>query len=155
MTTSPGGGSGFTVYLPRSQDAVEVAGKKATPLERGRLEQVLLVDDEEALVQLMTGTLLGLGYIPIGFTAWGRSARGISSASDRFDVAVTDERMPGLSGTELIGALREIRPTIPVVMISGYLGAGIERRAREAGADAVLRKPLATAELATALARSR
>jgi PAS domain S-box-containing protein len=154
VTTSPGGGSLFTVYLPRSQDAVEVAGKKATPLERGRLEQVLLVDDEEALVQLMTGTLLGLGYIPIGFTAGAEALAAFRAHPDRFDVVVTDERMPGLSGTELIGALREIRPTIPVVMISGYLGAGIERRAREAGADAVLRKPLATAELATALARS-
>jgi CheY-like chemotaxis protein len=39
-------------------------------------------------------------------------------------------------------------------MVSGYLGAGIDRRARDAGADAVLRKPLVTAELASALARS-
>ena len=154
VASSVGVGSTFTVYLPRVGDALEVAERKAAPLQRGRLEQILLVDDEEALVRLMTGTLVDLGYAPVGFTSGTEALAAFAAHPERFDAVVTDERMPGLSGAELIRAVRAISPTIPVVMVSGYLGTGIEQRAREAGADAVLRKPLVTAELATALARA-
>ena len=154
VVTSVDGGSAFAVYLPCCGDAADMPAQEVTPLERGRLEQVLLVDDEHALLRLMTGTLLKLGYVPVGFSSGPEALAAFKAHPDRFDAVVTDERMPGLSGVELIRAIRKIRPTIPVVMVSGYLGAGIDRRARDAGADAVLRKPLVTAELASALARS-
>jgi CheY-like chemotaxis protein len=153
VITSFNGGSTFTVYLPRCGEAGDPVVQEAAPLQRGRQEQVLLVDDEEPLVRLMSGSLLDLGYVPVGFSSGAEALAAFSAHPDRFDAVVTDERMPGLSGVELIRAVRQIRPGVPVVMVSGYLGTGIERQAREAGADAVLRKPLVTAELAAALTR--
>jgi CheY-like chemotaxis protein len=64
---------------------------------------------------------------------------------------ITDESMPGMSGAELIRKVRKIRPAIPILLVSGYLGTAVVRRAREAGADAVLKKPLSSRELASSL----
>jgi CheY-like chemotaxis protein len=99
----------------------------------------------------MSSTLLDLGYVPVGFSSGIDALAAFTAHPDRFDAVVTDARMPGLSGTDLIAALRKVRPAIPVVMVSGYLGADIKRQARQAGAVAVLRKPLVVAELASAL----
>jgi PAS domain S-box-containing protein len=151
VITSVESGSAFTVYLPRCGDAADAVAAEAVSLQRGQLEQVLLVDDEEALVQLMSSTLLDLGYVPVGFSSGIDALAAFTAHPDRFDAVVTDARMPGLSGTDLIAALRKVRPAIPVVMVSGYLGADIELQARQAGAVAVLRKPLVVAELASAL----
>ena len=99
----------------------------------------------------MTDQLTESGYVPVGFTSSIEALAVFKAHADRFDAVVTDERMPRLSGAKLIRALREIRPDIPILLVSGYLGADIVSRALEAGADAVLRKPLSTLGLATAM----
>jgi FixJ family two-component response regulator len=70
----------------------------------------------------------------------------------RFAAIVTDEVMPGLSGTALTEALRKEAPQLPVLLISGYGGAMLATRAAAAGVTRVLAKPLQRAELARALA---
>ncbi len=153
VRTALGEGSTFTVFLPRIDDVPLPVDGTPQPLPRGAHEQVLVVDDEEALVRLATDTLTGLGYVPVGFTSSEEALAAFTAHPDRFDAVLTDERMPGLSGVELIQALRQVRPNVPVLLVSGYLGAAVVRRAREAGADAVLGKPVARHELANALAR--
>jgi PAS domain S-box-containing protein len=156
VTSTAGAGSSFTAYLPRVDDVGDVAGPaedEPVVVARGAHEQILLVDDEEPLVRLMTDTLSDIGYVVVGFTSSLDALAAFTAHPDRFDAVVTDERMPGLSGTALIRAVREIRPSIPVLLASGYVGADVAERARAAGADAVLSKPLAAAELAGALAR--
>ena len=71
----------------------------------------------------------------------------------RFAAVITDESMPGLSGTQLASALREQAPDLPVLLVSGYGGAQLAHRADSAGVRQVLSKPLQRAELARALAR--
>jgi CheY-like chemotaxis protein len=65
---------------------------------------------------------------------------------------LTDERMPGLSGSALIREVRRVSPSIPIVLMSGFVGAAAAAKARELGADDVLRKPLRARDLATSLA---
>lgn len=62
--------------------------------------------------------------------------------------------MPGLSGTALVREVRGLRPDIPILLASGFLGGTIGEQAQAAGADEVLQKPLAARELALALARA-
>jgi CheY-like chemotaxis protein len=71
----------------------------------------------------------------------------------RFDAVMTDESMPGSSGSELIRQIRRLRPEIPTLLVSGYVNGAVLQRARNAGADEVLRKPLTAEELAATLAR--
>jgi len=157
VATTVGKGSVFTVYLPRVGDvAIGSRGRQRIQPEapRGGHEHVLVVDDEESLVRLAAQTLSELGYTTAGFTASAMALDAFLANPDQFDAVITDESMPGTSGTELIRTMRTTRPTLPIVLVSGYLSAAVVRRAREAGASEVLRKPLSARQLAAALERA-
>ncbi|PZR20958.1 MAG: hybrid sensor histidine kinase/response regulator, partial [Azospira oryzae] len=66
---------------------------------------------------------------------------------------LTDETMPELSGVELTRQLLAIRPDLPVLAMSGYGGEELEQRVAQAGARALVRKPLSARELASAVAQ--
>ena len=91
--------------------------------------------------------------MPTGFTSSSAALAAFRADPGRFDAVITDERMPGMTGTALIRELRGIRREIPILLMSGYLGADVVRRAREAGADELLKKPVSASELAIGLAR--
>jgi CheY-like chemotaxis protein len=153
VASTVGMGSTFTVYLPRSGDAADSEQDAALALPRGDGERVLVVDDEEPLVKLATRALEQLGYLPVGFTSSTAALAAFRADPQRFDAVITDERMPGLAGSTLIREVRGIRSSIPVVLMSGYLGGGLTSRARDVGADDVLKKPLLARDLAASLAR--
>jgi PAS domain S-box-containing protein len=150
VASSEGEGSTFTVFLPRCGD-VAAGGEGAAPdlPPRGQGQRVLVVDDEEALARLAGAMLDDLGYEHAAFTSPAQALAAFAEAPERYDAVITDERMPGMTGSELIRALRGVRAGIPVVLASGYLGAAL---AQQGGAGGVLRKPYSMMELAHALA---
>jgi CheY-like chemotaxis protein len=154
VSSVPGHGSTFTVYLPWSGETTDSQTVEAPALPRGRHQQVLVVDDEELLVRLTTETLIELGYVAVGFTSPTEALAAFRAHPERFDAVLTDERMPDMPGSVLIAALRELRHDIPVILMSGYLGAGVTGRARAAGVKTILAKPVSRRELAAALALS-
>ena len=153
VTSAPGQGSEFTVYLPRSGDAPDLVDDEEDAAPRGEGQRVLVVDDEEPLVRLATRTLEELGYLPTGFTSSTAALEAFRADPARFDALITDERMPGMTGTALIREVRDTGSAIPILLISGFTHGAVARTAREAGADDVLKKPLLARELATSLAR--
>jgi DNA-binding response OmpR family regulator len=98
-------------------------------------------------------TLEELGYAPVGFASSAAALEAFRGEPGLFDAIVTDERMPGLSGSELIREARAIRRAIPVLLVGGYVGGQATALALEAGADEVLKKPLSARDLAASLAR--
>ncbi|MDB5827570.1 MAG: histidine kinase [Variovorax sp.] len=152
IMTAVGGGSVFTVYMPRLGSVTATPAVRRRAMPRGSHEQILVVDDEESLVRLTSDMLNDLGYVVVGFTSPLEALAAFRAHPDRFDAMVTDERMPGMTGEMLIRAVRAIHPAIPVLLVSGYLSDESVERARLSGAGAVLRKPLAMMELAKALA---
>ncbi len=114
----------------------------------------MVVDDERSLVALAEETLAELGYEPAGFTSSVAALAAFRAEPQRYDVVLTDEAMPELSGVELARELRRLRPELPIVLMSGYSGAQLTERARAAGAGEVLRKPLVRRDIAEALARA-
>jgi len=148
VVTAMGKGTTFTVYLPRNGDAPQQARDEERPLPRGEGQRVLVLDDEEALVRLAIETLKSLGYAPVGFTSSAAALAAFRADPEEFDVLLTDQRMPGLTGSALIREVRGIREAMPVVLMSGYLG--IECM----DADVVVRKPLSAGDLAAGLARA-
>ena len=141
------------MYLPCAGEAPDERDAEEKAMPRGSRQRVLVVDDEEPLVVLATRTLKYLGYEPVGFTSSAAALEAFRADPDRFDAVITDERMPGISGTRLIREVRGIRRAIPILLASGYVGTGMADRAHNAGADEVLKKPLLARELATSLAR--
>jgi CheY-like chemotaxis protein len=153
VASTVGAGTTFSVYLPRSGDAAEIPEDEELAMPRGDGQRVLVVDDEEPLVKLATRTLEELGYAPVGFTSSAAALAAFRADPQRFDALITDERMPGMSGSALIREVRGIRDGIPIVLMSGYVGGRIATIAREAGAEEVLKKPLSARDLAASLAR--
>ena len=149
-----GAGTRFALYFPGvdavPNDAPVPAG--ATPLGTG--QTVLVVDDEAALVALTEELLAELGYESFGLSSSTQALAEFQADPDRFDLVLTDERMPDMDGTTLATALRAVRPDLPVVLVSGYGGPQLGARALAAGVAVVLHKPLVRAELAEALARA-
>ena len=113
----------------------------------------MVIDDEQALVRLATATLTDLGYSAIGYTSSAKAIEAFLADPDQFDAVITDESMPGASGSELIRRMRLRRPTLPIVLVSGYLSAPVIELAREAGATEVLTKPLRARALTAVLDR--
>ena len=154
VESTAGVGSVFTVYLPRTGDALEGRQGEMPDVPLGNRQRILLVDDEVPLVRLATENLADLGYSPIAFTSSKEALEAFRAHPERFDAVIADERMPGLAGSALIGEIHAIRPEIPKLLVSGFVSSDLAVRAREAGVTEVLRKPLALRELALSLARA-
>jgi len=153
VKSAPRQGSTFAIYLTRADVALAVAGAAAAPLPRGRGERVLLVDDETPLLAVTAEVLSRLGYEAVSFDDSHTALAAFEAAPGRFDVVVTDEVMPGLTGTGLARVLRRHRPDLPIVLLSGYSGPILTQDALAAGVSELLTKPLQSREIATTLAR--
>jgi CheY-like chemotaxis protein len=146
-------GSTFDVYFPRSEEAA--TGEK-TPLPEiayGHGETILLVDDENSLVMLGEEMLAALRYEPVGFDSAAAALASFRRDVERFDLALMDEVMPEMTGTELATALHQLQPELPIVLMTGYSGPMHAHRLEAAGIREVINKPLLSARLADCLAR--
>ena len=150
----PGSGTRFTVYWRRRRpaDGVETAADGAGAGSPARGQSLLIVDDEPQLVALVEELAASLGYEPIGYSDPLRALEAVRRDPARFDAVVTDERMPGLRGTALAAAIRRLRADLPVILVTGYRGAELDREAKRCGIVDILDKPLRLNELQRALA---
>lgn len=151
VSSTPGQGARFTLYLPEVAEAASPPSAHP-PAIPGRGQSLLVVDDEPDLVALAEEMLGSLGYRPVGFTDASVALQALLEDPRRFSAVITDEVMPGLSGTALTQALRVHAPALPVLLVSGYGGALLAQRAAAVGVTRLLVKPLQRAELAQALA---
>ena len=147
-----GQGSTFTIYLPRVDGAMAPVEEEQAPIPRGQGQRILVIDDEAPLVAVTTEVLSRLGYEAVGFSNGRDALAEVEAAPSRFDAVITDEVMPGLSGTEVAQRLRLLRPDLPVVLVSGYVGPMMSERAHAAGIGRILKKPVQSRETASALA---
>jgi CheY-like chemotaxis protein len=115
---------------------------------------VLLVDDEEPLIVMTSEVLAQLGYSAAPFTDGRAALEAFEKTPEAFQVVVTDEGMPAVTGTELARRVRRLRPDLPVVLVSGYSGPILTQQALDAGVSELLKKPVQSRELAAALARA-
>ena len=154
VATQAGVGTTFAVWLPASGETPRILAAPAGELPLGNGETVMIVDDQRSLVALAEETLAALGYEPAGFDSSVAALQAFRADPQRFDLVLTDETMPDLSGVELVREIRRVRPELPIVLMSGYSGAQLTERARAAGAGEVLRKPLVRRDIAEALGRA-
>jgi PAS domain S-box-containing protein len=119
--SEPGKGSTFKVYLPRVQDKLDETAPKSQPFpqERGS-ETILLVEDEEAVRELIHSILSGQGYdVIVADSPW-QAEEMAGKIRREIHVLLTDVVMPGTSGRELAKRVLTKRPQIRVLYMSGY-----------------------------------
>ncbi|MEY4763004.1 MAG: hypothetical protein RLZZ200_2860 [Pseudomonadota bacterium] len=142
--STPGRGSCFTLHFPASGETEAAASATGDVTEPGSAPapaHVLFVDDEESLVTLMQRLLKRRGYEVTAFTDPVKALATVrAAAAGTFDVVLTDQNMPGMSGVELARELRTLRPDLPVAILSGHVTDSLRGEAAAAGAIDVLYK---------------
>ncbi|KAB2887819.1 MAG: PAS domain S-box protein [Desulfobulbaceae bacterium] len=143
----PGEGSVFHVFLPVLSQADGEMAASGQPVIGGS-ERILFVDDEEALAQ-MAGTMLArLGYrVTVETDSLAASAL-FHDNPDAFDLVITDQSMPGLTGIDLAQSMLQRRPDLPIILCTGYSTQVSEESARAMGVSAFALKPLVKKDIA-------
>jgi PAS domain S-box-containing protein len=136
-----GEGTVFHLYFPAQAGEVREPAAREGPVPRGDGERVLVVDDEELLAKLCQKALGALGY-QAEFTLKPADALEMVRASpERFALVLTDQTMPGMTGTTLASKLRQIRPELPIILMTGYGLSLTPERLDAAGISHLLLKP--------------
>jgi two-component system, sensor histidine kinase and response regulator len=116
--------------------------------------RVLLVDDDQALLQALPHMIaLRLHGVQVDTAASATEALEMSQSCD-YDAIVSDIKMPGMDGMELLGRLRELRPETPVLLITGYIEQAMVIEAMQKGAYDFIQKPIDRVYFVAALHRA-
>jgi CheY-like chemotaxis protein len=141
-----GQGTVFRILLPAAQNHVPTsASHHSMPLHGS--ERILVVDDEELVLAALGGTLERLGYRVTVELKSPAAFKRFQEAPDSFDLVVADQTMPQLSGLELSDAIHELRPKLPVILVTGFSPELSNRSAQSLGVAGILGKPIDFAEL--------
>ncbi len=140
VESEPGRGTTFRIYLPAAQGEAAQVERPAAP-EPGYhgAETILLVEDEPSLRQLVARVLRERGYAVLEADRGGEALRQAEEHDGPIDLLVTDVVMPGLGGPELADQLRQRRPGLRVLFITGYSERAV--RPRPEDGVALLTKP--------------
>jgi signal transduction histidine kinase/ActR/RegA family two-component response regulator len=142
-------GTTFHVYVPviLSTAAAKTIMPQDQSIQRGS-ERVLLVDDEQSLVDVRKEMLVRLGYRVVGKTSSIEALEEFRAAPDQFDLVITDQTMPQMTGTRLARELKNIRPEVPVILCTGFSESINEENFKDLDVDGFLMKPVVLKEIA-------
>jgi two-component system, cell cycle sensor histidine kinase and response regulator CckA len=151
LESEPGKGTTFQVYLPARATNPKETSQPAQAIPHGRGERILFVDDEPIVGRPAEEFLKRLGYEVTRCEQSDEALARFRQTPQDFDLIITDWAMPGMSGTELVSAMQEVRPDIPMLLMSGFVGAAVEKTAKAMGFGEVLIKPVNPELLAQAV----
>ena len=147
-----GKGTIFDVYFPRLEKAVALEAPAKGPVLGGK-ERILFVDDEEQLSRMGQQMLERLGYDVTSRTSSVEALEAFRAQPDRFDVVITDQTMPNMTGMELAGELMAIRSNIPIILTTGFSELVTPEKARAIGIREYIMKPVVARDLGKAIRR--
>ncbi len=146
VKSAQGKGSTFEVFLPRIQAHIPQAKEPPLSALKGH-GHLLIVDDEADLVELEKEMVERLGY---SATTVCESVAALALFRENphgYDLVLTDQTMPDMTGIDLAGEILSVRPDVPIILITGYRDVVDTESAREAGVKAVVGKPMSRAEI--------
>ena len=158
VKTVSGQGSTFQVYLPRLT-VPQVSVLEPPPAARvpekslGLHERILFVDDEEVLVRMGARLLKTLGYEVTATTSSLEALKLFHENPHTFDLVITDQTMPQMTGDQLAKEIMEIRQGMPVILCTGFSELISEEGAKELGIKEFLMKPVRMNDLARIIRR--
>jgi len=119
LSSTEGKGTTATLVLPVATAAAAVETPMPRPQKTKRSAVILFVDDDPLIAMSTTEMLEDLGHRVIGASS-GRHALDIISSEQPIDLLMTDHVMPGMTGIELAAASRQLRPSLPILLATGY-----------------------------------
>jgi PAS domain S-box-containing protein len=147
VESQPGKGTTFTIILP--QVLTETSKKEEIPFDVPTgSEHILFVDDEEMLTDVGKPILESLGYTVTAVNSSVEALEIFNQSPDVFDMVITDQTMPHLTGYDLAKRILENNPSIPIIIITGYSDTVTAEKVEAAGISALIHKPIRKKEIA-------
>ena len=152
VNSSEGEGTCFSILLPRIEHRdIKINMDSESVLPQGT-ERILLVDDEEALLNILGRLLRSLGYDVVAHSNSAKALGEFMDKAEYFDLVVTDQVMPEMTGAHLALKVRKKNPQIPVILLTGF-NEPLDGKIHNSSVkfDKILKKPLMHADLAYAV----
>ncbi|MBU0728927.1 MAG: response regulator [Proteobacteria bacterium] len=140
-------GTSFNVFLPQLNVVAESESVGRELIPRGD-ERVLFVDDEEPLTVIGKKLLERLGYTVTVRTSSVEAFHAFQANPEKFDIVITDQMMPNMTGLQLSKKIKEIRKDIPVVLITGFSETLNMDAINDSGINEFALKPMTTNDIA-------
>lgn len=145
VESKPANGTAFHFFFPRAAVTDPVEPPRDEP--QSGSETVLVVDDERSVRRIVRKTLEQFGYAVLEAANGEEGIRLFTEQGPRIQLVILDIVMPGISGWDVLRAIKAHRPALPVIVQSGYVVSGNHPEDTPLKADAFLRKPYELAEL--------
>jgi len=145
VESEPGEGSSFIIYLPQHSETYVEEKETQQELKKGK-GSILFVDDEKEITFMGKRMLESLGYTVDIKTDSEEALNVFRKDPYKYDLLVTDQAMPKLIGTELIGELKRIRPELKTIIITGYQESIPSNAMKQYGIADIISKPLILSE---------
>ena len=148
--SEPGVGTTLKIYIPVVDvDPVPIVQPVRVPVTGN--ERIMVVDDENSIAQLVQDILSNLGYAIVTHTDSAEALEEFSVHPDMYDLVVTDQTMPYMTGIQLAEELIRIRPDIPIIIMSGFSELLTSEKSKELGIRAFLTKPFLPYDLSSTI----
>ncbi len=147
-TSTIGQGTVFDITLPRLAGEAVAEERRDSEQVPGGAEHILYVDDEEVLREMGTNMLKRLGY---RVTTRGNSLEALvcfQNEPGSFDLVITDQTMPGMTGIDLARRMLQLRPELPIILCTGFSNLISEERAKAMGIKGFAMKPMSKNDIA-------
>ena len=155
VDSKPGAGTRFDVFLPVLHEDVREPRPEDDPQPPpGGSESILFADDEESMVLMAELTLGRLGYKVTGCRNGAEALEAFRADPESFDLVITDQTMPKMTGASLAGELLRIRADLPIILCTGFSETVSEEQAKDVGVREYLKKPFRPDDLARAVRRA-
>ena len=141
-----GEGTTIAVFFPRTESNLTPEARALGPFPTGT-ERILFVDDEKPLVDIGAQMLEHLGYQVVSRTSSIEALEAFRVQPEKFDLIITDQTMPNMTGEMFAKELIQIRPDIPIVLCTGYSETISEEKAKSLGIRKLLMKPILIREM--------
>ena len=147
VTSRPGEGTTFVILLPKILGEVATPSAASHPLPTGN-DSILFIDDEEMLVNITKEMLKKLGYQVVAQASSLEALKIFHDQPEKFDLVITDQTMPQMTGMQLAQEVKQIRPDIPIILCTGYSEKVSLENMKAAGINDLLMKPVIMRTLA-------
>ena len=146
--SEPNVGTTFHVFIPvlDSEEYATQVDAGSETMATGS-EHILYVDDEELLVKYANEILTSLGYKVTCRTSGLEALELFRQDPSLFDLIITDQTMPKLTGVDLAKEILKVRPDIPIILCTGFSASVTPVRAKAEGIRELVMKPLLIAQL--------
>jgi len=152
--SEPGRGTTIQLYFPAQEGSATEMARSPGPIPAGHGEHILFVDDEAPLASLGKKMLAGVGYEVTAETNSIQALAAFRAEPGRYDLVITDLTMPNLTGTDLACELLKLRPDLPIILATGFVGSMTPGIAQAMGICELLMKPATMRSLAESAQRA-